>query len=66
MNIRAVVEYDRETKSYAIYCPELPGCTSCGDNEGAALKNFEEAVALYLEPSGVILPKNAKVKKLAL
>lgn len=53
MKIRAVVEYDKETKAYAVYCPELAGCTSCGDTEAEALKNFAEAVALYLEPSPV-------------
>lgn len=66
MQIRAVVEYDKESKAYAVYCPELPGCTSCGDTEAEALKNFEEAVALYLEPSSARLPKKAKVKELAL
>ena len=66
MNVRAVVEYDKETKAYAVYCPELPGCTSCGDTEAEALKNFSEAVALYLEPSPIRLPKRAKVRELAL
>ena len=66
MNIRAVVEYDKGTKAYAVYCPELPGCTSCGDTEAEALKNFAEAVGLFLEPSPIRLPKRAKVKELAL
>ncbi len=66
MVIRAVVEYDKVVKAYAVYCPELPGCTSCGDTEAGALKNFEEAVALYLEPSPVALPRKAKVRELAL
>lgn len=66
MHIRAVVEYDKTTHSYGVYCPELPGCTSCGDSEKEALKNFEEAVSLYLEPTDVPLPRQAKVKELAL
>lgn len=66
MNIRAVVEYDKQTKSYAIYCPELPGCTSCGDTEEEALKNIQEAIELYLEPSSIHLPRNAKVKELVI
>ena len=66
MNIRAVLEYDKETRSYAVYCPELPGCASCGDTQREALKNFQEAVELYLEPTAVALPRNAKVKELAL
>ncbi len=51
MKFRIVVEYDHETKSYAAYCPELPGCCSAGDTEKEALNNAKEAIALYLEPS---------------
>ena len=58
MKFRAVVEYDRLTKSYAVYCPELPGCTSAGDTKEEALRNIREAVALYLEPT----PKKLKGK----
>ena len=65
MNIRAVVEYDKQTKSFAVYCPELPGCSSCGDTEEEALKNIHEAVELYLEPSSIRLPRHAKIKELA-
>jgi predicted RNase H-like HicB family nuclease len=28
MKLRAIFEYDAETQSYAVYCPELPGCAS--------------------------------------
>ena len=51
MKFRIVVEYDPATKSYAAYCPELPGCCSAGDTEKEALANAKEAIALYLEPS---------------
>ena len=51
MKFRIVTEYDPETKSYAAYCPELPGCCSAGDTEEEALANAKEAIALYLEPS---------------
>ena len=51
MKFRIIVEYDPETKSYASYCPELPGCCSAGDTEKEALENAKEAIALYLEPS---------------
>lgn len=51
MKFRIVVEYDPETKSYAAYCPELPGCCSAGDTEKEALDNAKEAIVLYLEPS---------------
>ena len=53
MKLRVVVEYDPETKGYASYCPELPGCASAGDTEEEALENIKEAIALYLEPSPV-------------
>ena len=53
MKFRVVVEYDDQTDSYAVYCPELPGCASAGDTEEEALANMREAVALYLEPSPV-------------
>lgn len=51
MKFRAVVEYDQVTKSYAVYCPELPGCASAGDTQAEALENIKEAIQLYLEPS---------------
>ena len=53
MKLRVVVEYDSEADGYAVYCPELPGCTSAGDSEEEALENIKEAIALYLEPSPV-------------
>jgi len=55
------VEYDPEARSYAVYCPELPGCTSAGDTEEEALKNIKEAIALYLEPSPVKITSKGKV-----
>ena len=64
MKIRVVLEYDEETKSYAAYCPELPGCTSAGDTEEEALANIEEAIALYLEPIPLRLTPNQRVLEL--
>lgn len=49
MKSRIVVEYDPEVKSYAVFCPELPGCCSAGDIQEEALNNVKEAIALYLE-----------------
>jgi predicted RNase H-like HicB family nuclease len=67
MHIRVVLEYDKQAKSYAAYCPELPGCTSCGDTQKEAMKNIQEAIELYLEPSTrVHFPRNAKIKELAI
>jgi predicted RNase H-like HicB family nuclease len=51
MKFRVVTEFDPEAKSYAVFCPELPGCASAGDTEHEALKNIKEAIALYLEPT---------------
>jgi len=66
MKLRVVLEYDQKAESFAAYCPELPGCTSCGSTEEAALKGFREALALYFEPvrGGAIAP-DARVVELA-
>ena len=61
MKFRIVLEYDQETKSYAAYCPELPGCCSIGDTEKEALENIKESIALYLEPTPVRLSPDDKV-----
>lgn len=61
MKFRIVLEYDPETKSYAAYCPELPGCCSAGDTEEEALENVKEAISLYLEPTPVKLGPDEKV-----
>jgi len=61
MKFRIVLEYDPETKSYAAYCPELPGCCSVGETEKEALNNAREAVELYLEPTPVALKPGDKV-----
>jgi predicted RNase H-like HicB family nuclease len=53
MKFRVVIEQDPETGSYAVWCPELPGCTSCGDTEEQAFANIKEAIELYLEPSDI-------------
>ena len=61
MKFRVVVEYDKEIDSYAVYCPELPGCCSAGDSEEEALENAKEAIALYLEPTPVKLKPQGKL-----
>ena len=61
MKFRVVIEYDRETGSYAAYCPELPGCCSAGDTEEEALCNAREAIALFLEPAPVKLNSDKKI-----
>lgn len=50
MKIRVILEQDPETGEWSAYCPQLPGCASCGTTEEEALENIKEAIALYLEP----------------
>ena len=61
MKFRIVTEFDSETESCAAYCPELPGCCSCGDTEEEALENIREAIQLYLEPHDLNLNPDEKV-----
>lgn len=61
MTFRAVIEYDAEAKAYSAVCPELPGCASAGFTEEEARQNIKEAIELYLTPSELDLPRNAKL-----
>ena len=61
MKLRVIVEYDSDVGSFAVFCPELPGCASAGDTEKEALANIKEAIALYLEPSAVNISPEGKV-----
>jgi predicted RNase H-like HicB family nuclease len=61
MKFRVVLEYDAETQSWSAVCPELPGCTSAGTTEEEARKGIEEAIRLYLAPSDLSLPADAKL-----
>ena len=51
MDCRIVLKQDPETGHWAVWCPELPGCASCGDTEHEAIDNIKEAIALYLQPT---------------
>jgi predicted RNase H-like HicB family nuclease len=61
MTFRIVLEYDAEARAFSAVCPELPGCASAGDTEEEARRNIKEAIELYLEPSDIELPQDAKV-----
>jgi predicted RNase H-like HicB family nuclease len=61
VTFRVVLEYDPEARSYSAVCPELPGCASAGETEAEAHQNIEEAIRLYLAPSRLDLPGNAKL-----
>lgn len=58
---RVVLEYDLVAQSYSARCPELPGCVSAGKTDAEALQNIEEAIRLYLAPSELELPTDAKL-----
>ena len=60
MDWRIVLKQDPETGDWAVWCPELPGCASCGDTEQEAIENIKEAIGLYPEPSDVPLEPGAK------
>ena len=59
MKWRVILERDAKTGDWVVWCPELPGCTSAGETEDEALKNIQEAIELYLEPSPLELPEGA-------
>ena len=61
MKFRVILEYDAEAESWSAVCPELPGCTSAGLTEEEARQGIEEAIRLYLAPSDLDLPSNAKL-----
>ena len=53
MKWRVIIEPDPETGDYAIWCPELAGCTSAGESQQEALENIREAIELYLQPDAI-------------
>ena len=63
MKWRVILEQDKETGDWAIWCPELPGCTSAGVTEEDAMINIREAIELYLEPDVYPLAPTAVVRE---
>jgi len=45
----AIVEDAGPEKAVGVWFPDLPGCFSAGDDVDEALRNAEEALALYAE-----------------
>ena len=45
-----IVREPSDEGGYSITVPSLPGCISEGNTKKEALKNFKEAILLYLEP----------------
>ena len=56
MRWRVVLEQDPETGDCAVWCPELPGCTSAGERQEEALQSIREAIEIYPEPSPLEVP----------
>ncbi|MGI0480622.1 type II toxin-antitoxin system HicB family antitoxin [Geminocystis sp. CENA526] len=63
---RVILEPDLQTGEWAVYCPELPGCTSCGDTEEEALNNIKEAIELYLQPDDIKLSDHSYIREVVL
>ncbi|MEH2192728.1 MAG: type II toxin-antitoxin system HicB family antitoxin [Nostoc sp.] len=60
MKWRVILEPDIKTGDWAIWCPELPGCTSAGETEEEALENIKEAIQLYFQPESIELAPGAR------
>jgi predicted RNase H-like HicB family nuclease len=65
MKWRVILESDSETKDWAVWCPELPGCVSAGETEEEALENIREAISLYLEPDPIELKSGAVLREVS-
>lgn len=61
VKFRVILDYDPVAQAYSVVCPELQGCASAGDTEAEARQNIEEAIRLYLAPSELDLPHDAKL-----
>jgi predicted RNase H-like HicB family nuclease len=48
MRYTVVLEWEQDG-GYVASVPALPGCLSQGDSRAEALKNIQEAIALYVE-----------------
>jgi predicted RNase H-like HicB family nuclease len=66
MKWRVILEPDPETGHWAVWCPELPDCTSAGETEEEALENIKEAIQLYLQPESIELVPGAITREIVL
>lgn len=66
MKWRVVLERDAETGDWAVWCPELPGCTSAGETEEEALADIREAIELYLRPAPLELSEGALTREVVI
>ena len=58
MNEFYVVFEQEEDGGFSVSAPALPGCFSQGDTFEEALRNIEEAIALYLETKQELDPES--------
>ncbi|MCK6631069.1 MAG: type II toxin-antitoxin system HicB family antitoxin [Fimbriimonadaceae bacterium] len=65
MEWRIVLEQDKRTGDWAVWCPELPGCVSAGRTPLEAESNIQDAIRLYLQPMPLKLELGAVLKKVA-
>lgn len=65
MKWRVVLDRDIETGDWAVWCPELPGCTSAGQTEEEALQNIREAIELYLQQDPIDIEPGAVICEVA-
>ena len=63
MKWRVILEQDPDTREWAVWCPELPGCASAGETEEEALGNIRQAIQLYLEPAPLELGPGAVTRE---
>ena len=48
MDYKVIIEPDKESGGYVVYCPTLRGCVSEGETIGEALENIKKAIKGYL------------------
>lgn len=51
---KVVLEWDSETKVYAVTVPALPGCVTQGRNREEALERIQEAITGHIEALKII------------
>ena len=55
-----LIVYEKSKDGYSAYVPDLPGCTSAGENREEIEKNIIEAIRLHLEvmeKEGIPIPE---------
>ncbi len=53
MTYKVNVVFTHDNDGYYVFCPELPGCQSQGDNFEEAKANIREAIDLYVSTMSV-------------